>query len=155
MRQMAKSTPRSERRSVAEEAFCAAVRDYHAGCGDLETYLAHQIHCKLVQENKQYTVTYRQKSLDQSLVGEEGNNFCLYDTVDMANAGGIDAVEEKIMAEEFQRSLSTSEQTMLQMLQDGNCIPKIAEEMQITEQELLQMGQEIRQKRLKFYRDAS
>lgn len=29
--QMAKSTPRAERRAIAEETFCAAVRDYHAG----------------------------------------------------------------------------------------------------------------------------
>ena len=72
-------------------------------------------------------------------MGEEGNNFCLYDTVDTAVTGGIDAVEEKVMAEQFQKSLSMSEQTMLQMLQNGSSIPQIMVEMQISEQDLLQM----------------
>lgn len=44
VRKFAKSTPRSERRSIAEEAFCAAVQNYQSSCGDLKTYLENQIH---------------------------------------------------------------------------------------------------------------
>lgn len=149
--QMAKSTPLAERRSCAMEAFYNAVREYCPAYGDLEVYLEDFIRNKLLEENRQYMVLFRQPSLDQPLAGEEDNSFCLYDTLEASSSGGIDQLEEWIMAEQFADSLSERERRLLRLLREGCRIGQIAEELGTTAEEVVEMGRAIGEKRRKFY----
>lgn len=148
---LAKSTPLAERRACAEEAFYAAVRDYCPGCGDLEAYLETYIHNRLITENKQYFSSYAQKSLDQPLANDADNGFCLYDTVEASISGGIDCLEERIMEEQFLESLSIKEQKLFRMLRDGCSASHISQSLNLTEDQLVAMGQKIGWKRRQFY----
>ncbi len=147
---LAKSTPLAERRICAEEAFYSAVQSYCPGYGDLEAYLEEQIHNKLILENKQYSAVYAQKSFDQPLISEE-SSFCLYDTIEMSNDGGIGRLEERIAAEQFFESLSKEEQKLSRMLQEGYSIIQISDELNLTETQLIAMGQAIGEKRRQLY----
>lgn len=149
---LAKSTPLAERRSCAMEAFYAAVKSYCPGYGDLEAYLEGYIHDRLLAENKQYSAAYGQRSLDQPLTGGEGDSFCLYDTLSGASSG-IDRLEERIMAEQFLASLSSQEQTLCRMLQEGRSLAQIAGALGLAPQQLTDMGRRIGQKRQDFYRE--
>lgn len=152
-RQMAKSTPLAERRDLAVETFYTAVEQYRPGYGNMETYLQERIRKELLLENKKFVASYRDKSLDQPLsTAEDGGSFCLYDTMDNATAGGIDAMEEQIMAEQFRDSLSGQERTLVDMLQSGFRIAQIAEILHIAEADVQRMGQTVAQKRRRFYR---
>ena len=148
---LARSTPLAERKASALEAFYAAVRDYRPGYGDLEAYLAAYIQRHLLTENRPYAAAYTQRSLDQPLVSGEGETFCLYDTLPAADAGGIDRVEERIMAEQFWRSLSAREQTLSRMLREGRSLPQIAQALRLPEDRLMAMGRAIGEKRRQFY----
>lgn len=70
--------------------------------------------------------------------------------MDVSSAGGIDKIDEKIMLEQFLSTLSTPAQTQLKMLREGYSIAQITDKMQISKQEVFQLGQELRQKWLKF-----
>ena len=100
--QLAKSTPLSERRACATEAFYTAVQRYCPACGDLETYLQEHIQRELLLENKQHVAAYSHLSLDQPL-------------------------------------------------QEGCLLSSIAEELNLTEDEITAMGSEIGRKRKAFY----
>lgn len=149
--QLSKSTPIAERKAYALEAFYEAVRSYRPGYGDFEAYLEEQVQNKLISENRQYTAAFGQRSLDQPLSGDEDGGFCLYDTVSASTSGGIDQLEERIMAEQFLDSLSGKEQKLSRMLWDGYSLAQISEELDMTEAELVAMGKEIGQKRRQFY----
>lgn len=146
-----KSTPLAERRAYALEAFCEAVRAYRPGCGDMEEYLEAYLHKKLVHENKQYTTTYLDKSLDAPMGRAGDETFCLYDVVQDASSGGISQIEERIMAEQFLDSLSTQEQTLLRLMEAGCLVSQIALELGIGEEEVIALGRSIGKKRQAFY----
>lgn len=148
---LAKSTPLAERRAYALEAFHGAVREYCPGYGGLERYLEENIRKKLLAENRQYAAAYGQRSLDQPLSGDGENCFCLYDTLEMSTAGGIDRLEERIMAEQFMDSLSGPEQTLSRMLREGRTLGEISRALRLTEGQLMEMGREIGRKRQEFY----
>lgn len=151
---LAKSTPLADRKACALEAFSAAVRDYRPGYGDWETYLECSIHDRLLAENRLYTPSYLHRSLDSPLTGEEGDDFCLYDTLVVSGDGGISRLEERIMAEQFLESLSPQEQALARRLLDGCPLDQIAADLRLPEARLEAMGQEIGRKRRHFYADA-
>ena len=149
--QLAKSTPLSERRACATEAFYTAVQRYYPACRDLETYLQEQIQRTILRENKQHVAAYSHLSLEQPLTiyGEDG--FCLYDALADASSDGFAAVEARIMAEQFLDSLSRQERRLVHMLQEGCLLSSITEELDLTEDEITAMGNEIGRKRKAFY----
>lgn len=150
-RQLAKTTPLSERKALVREALVMALQRYRPGYGELEAYLESQIRATLIQENKFYTSSYRHRSLDQPLSASGENSFCLYDTLEAATDGGLAAAEERVMAEQFWAHLSVKEQRLTQMLQDGAQLPQIASRLNMTEAQLTKMAQGIAQKRKDFY----
>lgn len=152
--QVAKSTPLAERKSLAREALIAAVQHYRPGYGEIEPYLDSQVRAALVQENRFYTASFHQRSLDQPLSPADGNSFCLYDTLEASTDGGLSAAEERIMAEQFWEFLSPVEQQLTQMLQDGMRLSQIASYLRTTEEELTKMAHGISQKRKRFYATA-
>ena len=149
--QLAKSTPLSERRACAAEAFYTAVQRYCPACGDLETYLQEQIQRELLLENKQHVAAYSHLSLDQPLTSDGEDDFCLYDALADASFDGVAAVEARIMAEQFLDGLSRQERRLVHMLQEGCLLSSIAEELNLTEDEITAMGGEIGRKRKAFY----
>lgn len=149
VRLLAKSTPYADRQAAALEAFSAAVAEYYPGCGEWEPYLAERVRRHLLRENRQYTQAQGQRSLDAPLAEEEG--FCLYDTLGAADGGGIDQLEDRIMAEQFLASLSPRERTLARMLRGGFVLSQIAQSLALTEAEVLAPGQQIAEKRRRFY----
>ena len=149
--QQAKSTPLDERRAFAQEAFCRALQDYCPGCGDLETYLAERIRQSLLRENRQFTASYRQRSLDAPLTDDSDDKFCLYDTLAVSSAGGLDSLEEKIMAQQFIDSLTPPERRLARMLQEGYKLGQIAGALAVDEEQVVLLARQIAQKRRKFY----
>ena len=151
VRQLAKSTPLEERRACAMEAFYTAVREYCPGCGELDAYLEVSIQDRLTSENRQYSQSYALRSLDQPLAQESDSSFCLYDTAAVSTAGGIDQIEDRIMAEQFLDTLTAAERSLLQMLQAGRPLPDISRTLGLSEKQLTAMGREIARKRRRFY----
>lgn len=149
--QLAKSTPLAERKSLAREALVSALQRYRPGYGELEDYIDTQIRSTLIQENKFYTVGFRERSLDQPIAASEGNAFCLYDTLEASTDGGIGAAEERVMAEQFFSQLSPKEKQFAIMLRDGTRLPQIAAHLQVAEKDLTKMASEIAKKRKSFY----
>lgn len=149
--QLAKSTPLAERRACATAAFYTAVQGYCPACGDLETYLQERIERELLLENRQHVAAYAHLSLEQPLTNDEENDFSLYDVLEDTSFGGLEAVEARIMAEQFLDSLSRQERRLIYMLRDGCLLPRIAAELNLTEGEIIAMGGEIGRKRRAFY----
>jgi len=149
--QVAKTTPLAERRALAREALITALQHYRPGYGDLETYLDAQIRAALIRENRSYVASFRDRSLDRPFSPSSGNAFCLYDTLGAGTDGGLAAVEERIMEEQFWDRLSPEEQQLTQMLQDGLHLPQIASHLHKTEEDLTKMAHTIAQKRKDFY----
>ena len=149
---MARTTPREERQATAREAFSAAVGEYCPGCGDLERYLEERVREKLRAENRRYFPLYTQRSLDQPLgrAGEE-DGFCLYDTAEASDAGGIDRAEARIAEEQFGDTLTPPERTLLRMLREGYSQAEIARTLRRTETQVAALAREIGRKRRKFY----
>lgn len=152
VRLLAKSTPYADRRAAALEAFSAAVAEYYPGCGEWEPYLAERVRRHLLRENRQHVRAAGQRSLDAPLTDEEG--FCLYDTLSAADGGGIDQLEDRIMAEQFLASLSPREPTLARMLRGGFLLAQIAQSLALTEEEVLALGRQIAEKRRRFYQVA-
>lgn len=88
--QMGRSTPLSERKAIAMEALCSAIRDYRPGCGSLNAYLEEQVRLALRRENRYYSETYSHRSLDQPLSRDGEEDFCLYDTIADGDEGAWD-----------------------------------------------------------------
>jgi len=149
--QTAKTTPLRERKALAREALITALQRYRPGYGEIETYLDTQIRSALTQENKFYTSHFRQRSLDQPLSSAGESSFCLYDTLEASTDGGLTAVEDRIMAEQFWNHLSLKEQQLTQLLRDGMHLPQIASTLNMTEAELTETALGIAQKRKDFY----
>lgn len=149
--QMAKSTPLPERRAIATEAFYAAVKGYRAGYGNIESYLEGYIKKELLMENKQYSSAVSQRSLDRPMTNSSGDTFSLYDTLIGSDTGGIDRVEERIMAEQFIGSLTERERKLAEMLRDGSKLSQIAVHLRVDEAELVRMGKAIARKRAAFF----
>ncbi len=149
--QMAKTTPLAERKTLARETLITALQHYRPGYGEIEAYLDTKIRSALTQENKFYTSNFRQRSLDQPLSSSQENPFCLYDTLEASTDGGLTAVEDRIMAEQFWNCLSPREQQLTQLLQDGMRLPQIASKLNATEAELTKIALGIAQKRKDFY----
>lgn len=150
--QTAKSTPLPERKAIATAAFCTAVNGYRAGYGNMESYLEGYIKKELLRENKQSTAALSQRSLDQPIANSNGDTFTLYDTLAGSDSGGIDCVEERIMAEQFIDSLTNKERKLAEMLREGSRLSQIAVRLRIDESELMRMGERIAKKRVEFFR---
>ena len=151
--QLAKSTPLAERRACAREALCAAAAAYVPGCGDMEAYLEIYLRDSLLSNNRQFTSTYFQRSLDQPLVQNEGGSFCLYDTAAVSNSGGLDGLEIRIMMEQFFETLFAQEQELLRMLFAGSSLSEIAQVLRLSEQEIVSMSRTLGQKRKRFFEE--
>lgn len=152
--QLAKTTPLSERKSCAWEAFFDAVLSYTASQGDMEDYLARKVRTALIQHNRSFISAYRDKSMEAPLTSGDGSTFCLYDVIPDASSGGIDAVEAKIMEDQFMESLLPKEKKLYQMICSGSRLPQIAEELGMEEENVQALGQNIGKKRTAFYRTA-
>lgn len=149
--QLAKTTPLADRKAFAVEAFCAAVREYRAGYGDLETYIASRVEAKLRTENRQFTAAYAVRSLDTPLKPDEDDGFCLYDVLPDPCDGGIGALEERILSEQFCDSLTENERKLVRLTQAGCTVAQMCAECGMDEEELLRLGERIGQKRRRFY----
>lgn len=150
VRLMSKSTPLADRKSTAVEALCTAAQDYQPGYGDLETYLEHHVKLALRAENRQYVETYTQCSLDQPFSSNDENRFCLYDTIADASFGGMNMLDDHLDAERFCGQLSSNQQDLIRMLQDGFKISEIADILDVSERDIRRMACEIAQQRRKF-----
>ena len=150
IQQIARTTPLAERKAIALSAFYEAVDAYRPGYRALETYLETRIRERLLRENKQFTQAYGQYSLDTPLTeGEE--DFCLYDMVADADGGGLDQLEDRIMEEEFSQSLSREESRLFRMVREGCRVEEIARELGMDAARILELGEQIGQKRQAFY----
>lgn len=150
--QCAKTTPLSERKSCAWEAFCEAVYAYTPSQGDMEKYLAKRIQAALIEHNKSFTRTYRDRSMEAPLARDKENSFRLHDVMPDASFEDLAAVEEKIMENQFVESLPSKEKKLYRMICSGFRIPQIAEELGLEEEKVQIVGQRIGRKRTAFYR---
>ena len=147
---MAKSTPLADRKSAAVEALCSAAQAYEPGLGDLETYLEDHVKLTLRTENRQYTESFRQRSLDQPFSANDGDSFCLYDTIADSNSDWMDTLDRQLDAERFCDSLTFDQQNLIRMLQDGFKISEIVDILNISKQDVRLMACEIARQRRKF-----
>lgn len=148
----ARSTPLQERRSCAREAFFKALNDYSPAAGDLDKYVEKSVHGALIEQNKLYAETYKNRSLDAPLSNDDTDAFCLYDVISSSSSGGIDEVESKIMDEQFVDSLSTQEKQLLKLMRSGFWVSEIAATLGMDEEEVQSVGETIGRKRVAFYR---
>lgn len=149
VRLMSKSTPLADRKSAAAEALCAAAQDYQPGYGDLEGYLEIRVKCALRAENRQYVEAFGQRSLDQPF-SDDGDSFCLYDTVADAGSDWADALDDSLDAERFCAQLSADQQDLIRMLQEGFRLPEIADFLDVSERDIRRMACEIARRRRIF-----
>lgn len=149
--QLAKSTPTKERRMIAQEALVCALREYSVGCGDVEEYLEQRIRKRLLEENKVYAYTFAERSADKPIAHDGDNPFCLLDTEAFSSDGGLDALEERIMQEQFWDKLTEQEMSVCRMLRMGSTLSAIAEELHCTVKEIEEIGEGIVRKRRNFY----
>lgn len=147
---MAKSTPLADRRSAAVEALCMAAQDYEPGFGDMETYLEGCVKRALRAENRQYAESFGRRSLDQPLSANSDDDFCLYDTIEDTNSDWLDTWDNRLDAEQFCSTLTSAQQDLIRMLQDGFRIPEIMEILGTSERDIRLMAREIAQQRRKF-----
>ena len=140
---MAKSTPLADRKSAAVEALCTAAQDYEPGFGDLETYLKDRVKLALRTENRQYTESFSQRSLDQSFSVDDRGDRCLYDTIADACSDGMDTLDRQLNMEQFCDSLTSDQQNLIRMLQDGFKISEITDILGISERNIRLMALEI------------
>lgn len=146
-----KTTPLSERRAIAVEAFCEAARSYRPCYGELENYLTTQVQAFLVRENRQYVGHFRDRSLDQP-IGDAESDFCLYQLLPGDDSGGIAGAEDRIMREQFQRQLSQEEQDLLLMLDAGCSMEQIGQCLHMDEADIYLLGAEVGKKWRTFSR---
>ncbi|MBD5168769.1 MAG: hypothetical protein HDT20_01370 [Oscillibacter sp.] len=151
---MAKSTPLADRKSAAVEALCTAAQDYEPGFGDLETYLKDRVKLALRTENRQYTESFSQRSLDQSFSVDDRGDRCLYDTIADAGSDGMDTLDRQLDMEQFCDSLTSDQRNLIGMLQDGFKISEITDILGISERNIRLMALEIAQLRRKFETEA-
>lgn len=149
----AKTTPLDERRAIATEEFCAAVASYDVECGSLVTYIEKRVHGRLLLENKRYTAiaAHERASMEAPLTSGGDSALCLGDIIADPSRNVIDAVEEKVMAEQFSASLSDEERKLLELLAAEFTVAQIARELRISEETVISLGQHIGQKRKQFY----
>ena len=150
IRLMAKSTPLADRKSAAVEALCAAAKDYEPGFGDLETYLKDRVKLALRTENRQYTESFSQRSLDQPFSVNDGGDSCLYDTIADTSSDCMDILDRQLDMEQFCDSLTSDQQDLIRMLRDGFKISEITDILGISERNVRFMALEIAQLRRKF-----
>jgi DNA-directed RNA polymerase specialized sigma subunit len=149
--QMAKTTPKAERRSIAMAALCEAVEHYDDGLGDLEPYIQSYLQRSLITENRQYTESFRNISFDAPLRSVHDGVFSLSHMISDQHSGGITQAETRIMANQFQNMLSTKEQQLVQLMQEDLKLPQIALELELTQEEVIELGRRIGEKRKAFY----
>ena len=87
--------------------------------GDLGKYLEKSVHRTLMEQNKLYVQTYRNRSLDAPLFDDDSGAFCMYDVIEVSSSGDIDKIESRIMDEQFVDSLSMEEKKLLKMMRYG------------------------------------
>ncbi len=148
--QMGKSTPLADRKSIVTEAMCAAAQEYRPGYGDMGTYLEDHIKLTLRTENRQYVEAFGQRSLDQPLSCDDGDGFCLYDTIADPGFDWVGALDGRIDLERFCSSLSPDQQELIQMLQEGFLLPEIADLLGMSERDIRRMSAEIARQRRAF-----
>lgn len=146
----AKTMPAAERRAFAVEAFCEAARAYREQYGEMEPYFAKQVRDRLITENKQFTAAAQARSLEQPL-RQEDSSFCLYDAIEGDGASGILYVEDRIMLEQFLRTLSPVEQQLCELLRDGSTIEEIKSKFHMDDEDIQNMSLAIGEKRRAFY----
>jgi DNA-directed RNA polymerase specialized sigma subunit len=149
--QIAKTTPKAERKAIATAAFCEAVENYDDGCGDLKTYLEEYLRRSLITENRQYTAEYRDLRLDATSYDDEGKPFTLHHALSGQSFIGITQAENRIMAEQFLNSLSNKERKLVRLMREELKLPQIALELELTQDEVIEMGRTIGKKREEFY----
>ena len=150
----AKSTPKAERKAAAVAAFCEAVRNYESNQGEWREYLEAHLYQRLVTENRKYTESYRDIRMDIPFQADGESRVTLRDRLADQSSGGIHQMEAKIMAEQFMDSLTEQERHLVRLMRQALKLPQIALEMQLTQDEVIQLGREIGQKRESFYRVA-
>lgn len=148
----AKSTPLPERKSCAGEALFKALNDYTPAVGDLGRYVEKSIHSALMEQNKLYVQTYRNRSLDAPLSDDDSGTFCMYDVIEISSSGGIDEIERRIMEEQFIDSLSPEEKKLLKMMRSGFQVSEIAVQLGMNEEKVQSVGESVGRKRIAFYR---
>lgn len=149
--QMAKTTPKAERRSIAMAALCEAVECYKDSFGDLEPYIKTHLQNSLITENRQYTKSYRDLRLDAPLCSAQDGVFSLRHVMADHISGGISQTEDRIMADQFLGTLSKKERQLMRLMLEELKLPQIALELELTQDEVIEMGRKIGQKREIFY----
>ena len=152
--QLGKSTPLAERKAAAAEALCAAAQDYAPGCGDLEAYLDKRVRRMIRAQNKQYTKAFSQRSLEQPLSSGAGDGLCLCDTIPAPDSNWADSLGDQIDRERFLEQLSSEQQTLVRMLQEGFRIPEIADILGMSQRDLRRVAGEIAMRKRQFDRGA-
>lgn len=152
VRLMSKSMPLADRKSSAAEALCAVAQDYQPGYGDLETYLEHRVKLALHAENRQYVESYTQRSLDQPFSSDHDHEdgLCLYDTIADVGSDWMKTLDDCLNAERFYSQLTSNQQELIQMLQDGFKISEISDILNVSERDIRRMACEMIQQRQKF-----
>lgn len=150
--QLSKSTPLAERKAAAGEALCAAAQDYNPGCGDLEAYLDKRIRLMIRTQNTQYIKEFSQRSLEQPLSSGTEGGFCLCDTIAAPDSDWADHLDDQIDRERFLEQLSSEQQTLVRMLQEGFRIPEIADVLGMSQQNLRYVAGEIAMRKRQFDR---
>ena len=148
--QLAKTTPKAERRAIAMAALCEAVEHYDDSCGELGSYIQSYLQQSLITENRQYTESFRNLSFDAPLRSAHDGVFSLSHIISDQYSGGISQAETRIMAEQFQSMLSEPEQHLIRLMQEDLRLPQIALELELAQEEVIELGRKIGEKRKAF-----
>lgn len=150
LNQIAKTTPKAERKAIATAALCEAVEEYDGSQGDIKTYVEESLRRSLITENRKYTAAYRDLHPNAPLQSDGGAGT-LYHLLADQYSGGISKAESRIMAEQFLDTLSRQERYLMQLMREEVKLPQIAMEMYLTQDEVIEMGRETGRKREEFY----
>lgn len=118
-------------------------KNYLPGCGDLEAYLDDRVRRTLHEQNVQYIKEFSQRSLEQPLSSDAGDGFCLCDTIAAPDSDWADSLDDQMDRERFLEQLSSDQQTLVRLLQEGFRIPEAADILGISQRDLRRAAGEI------------
>ena len=106
----------------------------------------------LHEQNVQYIKEFSQRSLEQPLSSDAGDRFCLCDAIAAPDSDWADSLDDQMDKERFLEQLSSDQQTLVRLLQEGFRIPEVADILGISQKDLRRAAGEIALRKRQFDR---
>lgn len=145
---MGKTTPKEDRRQIINLALCEAAKEYTPAYGDFEKFIENYVKKYLILNNHRYVLRSREGSMDRTLTDDA--KFNLYSVKGLIDSGYVQA-ENRIVEEQFEKSLTRDEREVYLSLGNGMSIAEIVDKLKISEEKITLIANMVAVKRRKFF----